>query len=283
MNKQLSQGLGWRIDLPDPRDYCPNHPVVIEQLCQLPESGAGIPESVDLRSIDEGECFSPPHNQGAKHTSTAFACLALVEYFERRIRGVTFDGSTLFLHEMSQRLSGIMGGPCAGIRTTFKALRRYGVPPEEMFPYESERAAWPDVSLLGFGKEFESIVYFRLDDVQLSGQHVLNRLLSFLTAGFPVVFGFSVPRGQDQQGRFMARFEHDSYRGGQTVLAVGFDSQRELVLIRSSWGTTWGQFGYGWLPYSFITNRLARDLWTMIGSQWVDPVELFRPPSVRLR
>jgi hypothetical protein len=53
----------------------------------------------------------------------------------------------------------------------------------------------------------------------------------------------------------------DSFRGGQVVVAVGYDDRRlpgnqGAILIRSSWGTQWGQSGYGWLPYSFVTGPL---------------------------
>jgi hypothetical protein len=45
------------------------------------------------------------------------------------------------------------------------------------------------------------------------------------------------------------------------VVAVGYDDRRlpgnqGAILIRSSWGTQWGQSGYGWLPYSFVTGPL---------------------------
>ena len=54
-------------------------------------------------------------------------------------------------------------------------------------------------------------------------------------------------------------------RGGQALLAVGYDdrwlrSSRGAILVRSSWGTGWGQQGYGWLPYAFIEEQLAVDI-----------------------
>lgn len=67
--------------------------------------------------------------------------------------------------------------------------------------------------------------------------------------------------------------------------AVGYDDSKVVtntinkskttgaLLIRNSWGTGWGQSGYGWLPYAYITTpfngvRLAADFWTLISAGW---------------
>jgi C1A family cysteine protease len=65
-------------------------------------------------------------------------------------------------------------------------------------------------------------------------------------------------------------------------VAVGFDDKLKIknptcgeatigaVLMRNSWGTGWGDKGYGWLPYKYVTEGLAIDWWTLLKSAWVD-------------
>lgn len=278
MSRFIPSGLGWQRDLPDPRDYTSDHPVVSALLGELPNDDLALPSRIDLRKDEDGIYFSPTEDQGRLNASSAFACLALVEYFERRILGHTFDGSRRFLYEMSRKISRAGGNTGVGIRTTLKALRRYGAPPEEMCPYFDQHPISPptDASLLGYSRELEGIVYFRLDPSGQSGTDALAVLRLFLSARFPVAFGFPVPRSVTQDAVIPFRPTLDSYHGGQSVLAVGYDDQRILgqqgaLLIRNSWGDAWGESGYGWLPYTYITGRQTADMWTIVSSKWSVP------------
>ena len=37
------------------------------------------------------------------------------------------------------------------------------------------------------------------------------------------------------------------------------------LLIRNSWG----EGGYGWLPYEYVLQGMAVDWWTLLKSEWV--------------
>jgi len=49
--------------------------------------------------------------------------------------------------------------------------------------------------------------------------------------------------------------------GGHAICAVGYDDSKQLVKFKNSWGTGWGQNGYGYLSYNYINNYMW-DAWT---------------------
>ena len=110
---------------------------------------------------------------------------------------------------------------------------------------------------------------------------------SFLAAGFPVLFGFSVPLSLTDGSEILFRPAHDAPCGGQSVVAVGYELNRygarqDAILIRSSWGQQWGDNGYGWLPVGFVRHHLAQNFWTLISEDWIDILELSRPAIVEI-
>jgi C1A family cysteine protease len=293
VTKFVPLGLGWHPDLPDARDDTPWHDAVQTLLRRLrPAARKGLPREVDLRRDEECEYFGPSEDQGPLNCSCACAALSLVEYFERRGRGHTFEGSRLFLYKVArnraQTLLRVVGDTGAGLRTTFKAIARFGVPPEEHWPYDVRRFNdEPSAFLYSLAARFPGMRYVRLDSPNRDGSATLQAVKSFLAAGFPVAFGFPVPTSMTSDGNVPYRPNLDSVRGGQAVVAVGYSDRhvgpaKQALLIRSSWGVAWGEGGYGWLPAAYVQQQLARDFWTVVSPEWLDAEEFGRPVLVDL-
>lgn len=53
-------------------------------------------------------------------------------------------------------------------------------------------------------------------------------------------------------------------KDGHCLLIVGWDDVRKVFIVQNSYGTAWGNGGYGTIPYAYITNaNLASRLYTM--------------------
>jgi len=64
----------------------------------------------------------------------------------------------------------------------------------------------------------------------------------------------------------------DRYVGGHAVVAVGYDEDYHPplwdapggFLVRNSWGSSWGQGGYFWMPKSYVVNPvMCDDFWVI--------------------
>jgi C1A family cysteine protease len=52
--------------------------------------------------------------------------------------------------------------------------------------------------------------------------------------------------------------------GGHAVMAVGYDDENQWLIVMNSWGASWGDKGFFYLPYEYITNNnLSDDFWTI--------------------
>jgi C1A family cysteine protease len=275
--------FGWQRDLPDHRDFDPQHAEVatlLDCLSCSPNRSAEIPESVDLR-----EYYAAVRDQQTLRSCTAHACIGLLEYFEQRATGTPCRLSHLFLYKTTRRLLHWQGDTGVSIRSTWKALCRFGVPPEEYLPYDvAKYEAEPDPFLYSCAKRFPELHYLRLDPPCARGDVVVHSIKAYLAAGFPCVFGFSVTNLPSTDGNILLPRKKDTFQGGQAVVAVGFDDRRRIgsarkgaLLIRNSWGPQWGEAGYGWLPYEYPLNHLAVDFWTLFKRDWLESGEFTRP------
>ncbi len=281
---QLNPHLfGWHPDVADHRDYQVEHTSVAALFGKLKmrtRKCAALPSAVDWR-----EYCGPVEDQHDMATGAAHACAAMVQQFERLSSGRLMRPSRLFVHSTATRLASAPPGAEVSLRDVLKAIVRCGVPPEEYWPYDaSHLAREPDPFVYSFEREYRALRYLRLDSRNLSGGAVLERLKSFLASGFFVAFGFVVCSSIGHEADIPYPTSADTVLGGHAVSAVGYDDTRRIrsdtgaLLVRNSWGKDWGDDGFGWLPYSYVKDRLAVDFWTLLKPAWLRSGE-FRLPS----
>jgi C1A family cysteine protease len=287
-------GLGWLPDLPDHRDFTPHEEEPAQGAAQsvstlLQRIGADktrdegtLPTSVDLR-----DAFSPIEDQGQLGSCTANAGAGVIEYFERQSGGKYVDVSRLFLYKATRNIMGVTGDTGAFLRTTMQALASFGAPPETYWPYDIVSFDdEPSAFCYAFGQDFKAIQYYRLDPPGTDRSELLNRIKTNLAVKLPAMFGFTVYASYtqaDSTGAIPFPAPHEGKVGGHAVVVAGFDDNKKIrnvnpggqettgaFILRNSWGTSWGENGYGWLPYDYVTEGLATDWWSVIKSRWIE-------------
>ena len=236
-----------------------------------------LPEFVDL-----SYWCSPVRDQEPLSSCTACAAIGLVEYFQNRIYGECTNASVLFLYKVTRQLMHRQGDVGASIRETMKAMVLFGIPPEEYWPYEPSKIdEEPSGFCYSYGQIYQTIKYFRLDTPGLPATHLLAQIKMTLVAGLPSMFGLTIYSSIYEDANYKKGYipiphSKDNVQGGHAVVAVGYDDSKIIgtsvgaLLIRNSWGTTWGERGYGWLPYDYILKGLTSDWWSLIKAEWFE-------------
>lgn len=280
-------GTGWLPPLPDLRDYSEEHPSIAALAKKLGVPAKARPKALPAK-VDLRAWCSPIENQGNLGSCTAHAGMGIVEYFERRAFGKHIDGARLFVYKTTRNLMGVTGDTGAWLRNVMGALVFCGVPAEKYWPYViADFDKEPTSFVYAVADNYEALQYFCHGPLGMNvpPADILASVKKYLAAGIPSMFGFYGFPSFDQsnvKGGIPYPCPGEQAQWGHAIDAVGYDDTLKIknlkcnrettgaLLIRNSWGTGWGDKGYGYLPYDYVLNGLALDFWSLITMEWVD-------------
>ena len=243
--------FGWIPDLPDHRDFMYAAPTPILQK---------IPPSADLNR----QC-PPVYDQGQLGSCTANAIAAAFQFDEMKQKEKDVSTpSRLFIYYGERAMEGTVNEDSgAQIRDGIKVVVHNGVCPEKEWPYDIAKFTQKTPQkCFTDAKKYKAVTYQRLIQD-------LNTMKGCLAEGFPFVFGITVYESMmtpevAKTGVVPMPTTQEKVLGGHAILAVGYDDSKRTFKFRNSWGTSWGDGGYGYIPYSYLTDdNLASDFWTI--------------------
>jgi C1A family cysteine protease len=239
----------WIPDLPDHRDL---------KLTAPP--ARLLPRSTDLTAK-----FQPAYDQLDLGSCVGNACDGFMEY-NSRLAGKPTQFSRLGIYYEARKLEGTVrqDSGCA-IRDAVKQLAKVGAAEERLWPYVvANFAKAPTKAALANAATHRIARYQRIE--------TLDAVKGALASGNPVVFGFTVYESFEsasvaRSGVVNMPTAKERALGGHAVLAVGYDDATQRVLVRNSWGASWGMKtaggrGYFTMPYAYVQDRdLSDDFW----------------------
>jgi C1A family cysteine protease len=263
MPKNLS--LGWIRDLPDHRDHLYSAPLAHLQK---------LPPQVDLRP----KLSQAPYDQERIGSCTANAIAGAIQFDRQGAnQNPDFVPSRLFIYFNERAMEHTIPVDAgAQLRDGIKSVAKLGVCPESQWPYDgtpadpnthlfppsSSAVERPSPACYTDAAKYRVISYSRI-------AQSLAQMKGCLAAGFPFVFGFAVYDSlYDSDGKPRTVIpmpgQADSQIGGHAVLAMGYDDERNVLIVRNSWGPAAQDNGHFYLPYAYVTDpSLAGDFWTV--------------------
>jgi len=250
----------WIPDPPDARDH----------LYQL-NTALTLAPVVDLRQY-----CSPIEDQGNIGSCTGNAIAGQIELIQRKTNATSGkDISRLFIYYEERVLIGsVRFDSGAYIRDGIKVCYNKGAPVETLWPYVTNK----------FATKPPAAAYTDALRRKVTGyQRCTNfaAVKNAIAAGNPVTIGFSVyssfesawadiPSGQPGSGMMpYPNKATEQYLGGHAVCIVGYDDTMPVAgkpngrfIVRNSWGTSWGDRGYFYMPYGIIQDTsMSSDFW----------------------
>ncbi|HVP20382.1 MAG TPA: C1 family peptidase [Anaerolineaceae bacterium] len=246
-------GYGYVPDKQDDRDFA---------FMSARPAAAPLPPAVDLRK----QC-SPVRDQGQLGSCTGFAiAVGLREFLQIKLGATLVPMAPMFVY-YEERLMEHDVNQDAGAqpRDGLKVLAKIGCAPEADDPYNI--AAFtnkPSAKAVADAAQYKIAAYHRLKN--------LNDIQTCLAGGTGVVLGFKVYESFEsnavaQTGKMPMPASGESVVGGHAVFACGYQTDSGTagggyLIVKNSWGTGWGDNGYFYMPFAYVTPSLVSDAWT---------------------
>jgi C1A family cysteine protease len=153
------------------------------------------------------------------------------------------------------------------IRLGMSVANKYGICLEKYWPYDV--STWNKMpSFIAMQKATARKIrnYYSITE---TGDSRIEIIIQALRAKHPVVFGAEVSKEwQSYNGKYTLGPTTKNSLGGHAMVIVGHTPEKGFI-IKNSWGSSWGEGGFGYVDYDFIKASRTQDIWVpTIGSDF---------------
>jgi len=200
--------------------------------------------------------------------AVADACEAKMVKDNKTIPGKIKDLSRLFIYWNARNLD---RPPKADkdkgskIKLALDSVRIYGIPFEKDYPYMFSRVnkqpGWL-VYKKAIKNKFKTFNFYKITS---KGQERRKKIQQALFYNCPVVFGTSVTEEfRKVRNANIIQKPKGGFIGKHAMIIVGWSEELQAYHIRNSWGTAWGDKGYGYMSKKYIESTITKDLWVIL-------------------
>jgi hypothetical protein len=253
----INRVLNYTKSPPDSRDY------YLKSVNQGPSK---------LSSTDLSKWCSPVGDQGNVGSCTAFATSGLMEYFYNKnapSQSPLFSEKFIY-YATRVNVEGWPANEDSGcyLRDSLKCVNKYGASLECEFPYllpgqvNSNYCQSPPPSVYKSALSYKVSQYISVPS--LNTQQGVDNLKAMLSNGTAFVGGIVCYSNFFNDANGVIPIPVGQVIGGHAVLFVGYDDSKSVFKFKNSWGKSWGDNGYGYLPYKYFTTGNVVEAWTVL-------------------
>jgi len=230
---------------------------------------AGIAADSEPKEIDYRPMMPDVFDQGQRGSCVACADAWTLKTYHELAQSDYPEGglSAAFLYSMCKQVDGLPSTEGTSIKAAMQILQKYGVCTEKVMPY-STLASLPEGKVPSVSDDakanaetYKIASYARIcarTDANRSQALAAMRLA--LKAG-PFVMALLVCENFEPDADGNLPLPNGTIRGGHAVGIVGDQPEKNRLILRNSWGTGWGENGYAYLPYEWLTTKNVDSGW----------------------
>ena len=204
--------------------------------------------------VDLTKYFSKVKDQGQLGSCTAFPVAAVYEFAAKQ-NAKNVEISELFIYYNTRVLRGnIDEDSGATLLETINAVKDKGACYTENHPYTIDSfSKRPNETAFTVGQHQIVEKACRVHISEKDFKHAIS-------CGHPVIIGLKLfksfyPKNKSAIVPYPSKNEAEyEDHGNHALLVVGFNDDEKLFKVRNSWGTAFGENGYCYIPYDYVTN-----------------------------
>lgn len=213
------------------------------------------PKDNKKKSVDLRENFTRIKSQGNLGACSAFAIISILEYIIKKSDPSNPDLSERFAYYNAVKANTKDGDELKDNGSSFydivETLSKDGVSTEDLCPYTAK--------LDKPSEEAYNDAKTRLVKVAKNVRINHRSLTSALSEGYPVAISLRIfdSFGTDGNGFIYRPTPEDlssSVAGYHAMVICGYSEEEKVYIVRNSWGTSFGDRGYCYIPFSYIES-----------------------------
>ncbi|TCS96686.1 C1 family peptidase [Hazenella coriacea] len=215
---------------------------------------AFLPTFTIPRQKDYTDQMSPVRDQGTEGTCVGFATVVGVKEYQAEKDFHSFIPlSPRFLYQKCKEIDGNPDQEGTYPRIAMQVLKKTGVCLEEYWPYMAKQPGQPKPGAEENANRYRIKAFAKLDSVETMKRS--------LVANGPFLAGVPVYQNwMTQEVHATGKIPlpgNDNQIGGHAICIVGYNDDTQLFKFKNSWGDSWGDHGYGYLPYEYLELKLS--------------------------
>jgi C1A family cysteine protease len=231
---------------------------------------------VTFKSIDLRQHFNAVKNQGQLGSCLAFSLTSIFEYIIKvnKVRELTknksgeIDLSESFLYYNARDVDttgDVSVNTDTGSRflPAMQVLKEYGIALEKYWPYNENTFN---------NKPSEDAYKDALNRRLIKALNVnrqVDEMKSALSDGYPVAISLNLCKSfaeandgfislptEEEIAELLAEDDTNKDKNSRHAMVItGFSDDLQMFVVRNSWGTEWGENGYCYVPYLYVSNE----------------------------